>query len=134
MLFTTYGYSVIVAQDGYDALKILCSQTVDAVLLDYEMPGLRGNEVAAEIKRRNPNLPVLIVTGCQSVVEHVRSFADAAMIKGAPIAQLLDRIESMIGRATPKAAAARLYRQYLPLGSALATVAVTAAIISRTWK
>jgi CheY-like chemotaxis protein len=37
----------------------------DAVLLDYEMPGIKGHEVAVEIKRVRPELKVILLSGSE---------------------------------------------------------------------
>jgi len=134
ILLDSYGYDVIVAEDGYHALKLFHANNVSAVILDYEMPGLRGSEVAAEIKRHNPDTPVLIVSGCQSVVEDAPRFVDAALAKGAPIARLLDKIETLLNVARSQARRPSFAREFVPLGSALATVVMAAALISRVWK
>src|SRR5690242_10330188 len=135
ILLNSYGYDVIVAEDGYHALKLFHAHEVDAVILDHEMPGLRGSEVAAEIKRHNPDVPVLIVSGCQSVVEDAPRFVDAALAKGAPIDRLLEEIETLLNAGDPAFNSGNsLSRQYARLGSALASVAMVAAVLSRFWK
>jgi|SRR5438270_4686598 len=134
VLLTSYGYDVIVAEDGYHALKLFHGHKVNAVILDYEMPGLRGSEVAAEIKGRNPDIPVLIVSGCQSIVEDAPRFVDAALTKGAPIAQLLEKVAMLVNQRNAGGTPATISRQLMPLGSALASVAMLATLISRVWK
>ncbi len=59
------GYTVIEARDGLEALRIHAHQggAVDLVILDVKMPGLSGWEVLAELKRRNPALPVVLTSG-----------------------------------------------------------------------
>ena len=55
-------HSVTEAADGREALELLTRQTFDLVILDYAMPGMRGNELATSIKRMAPWLPILMVT------------------------------------------------------------------------
>ena len=50
------------AKDGNEALDLLSRQSFDLVLLDYAMPGMQGWEVALNIKRITPALPILMVT------------------------------------------------------------------------
>ncbi|ACA16665.1 response regulator receiver sensor hybrid histidine kinase [Methylobacterium sp. 4-46] len=58
------GYAVREAGSGLSALQALERDgPVDGVVLDFAMPGMNGAEVAAEIGRRWPGLPVLFVTG-----------------------------------------------------------------------
>jgi len=58
------GHQVTEAGDGAAALAALDDGlSVDAVLTDYMMPRMNGAELAAEVHRRRPDLPVLVVTG-----------------------------------------------------------------------
>jgi len=45
------GYKVHVAKDGQIGLEIFRNQPVDLVVLDYDMPGMMGDEVAREMRR-----------------------------------------------------------------------------------
>jgi PAS domain S-box-containing protein len=58
------GHRVIQAETG--AAAISCAKSgdpIDLLITDYLMPGLRGSELAEELRRQNPNLPVLLMTG-----------------------------------------------------------------------
>lgn len=59
-----YGYEVILAEDGPDALRKLPEYKPQIVFLDINMPGMTGIEVLTEIKRRpeNQSLPVVMLT------------------------------------------------------------------------
>jgi CheY-like chemotaxis protein len=131
----SFGYDVLVAEDGAHALKLFHPRHIDAVILDYEMPGMKGSEVAAELKRRSPGIPIIMVSGCPSVVEEAPRFVDAAIPKGSPVGSLLDRLEALAGAAKNKLATPALpVSRLLPLGSALATVALGAFLLPRFWK
>jgi CheY-like chemotaxis protein len=69
------GYVVVTADDGYDALQKLQSETYDAVFTDLRMPGMNGLEVAERIKARQPWVPVVIVTGYGSKTSEERARA-----------------------------------------------------------
>ena len=69
------GYIVVTAEDGYDALQKLQSETYDAVFTDLRMPGMNGLEVAERIKARQPWVPVVIVTGYGSKTSEERARA-----------------------------------------------------------
>ena len=129
-LFGSNNYEVISAAEGLQALKILNSQRdgIDAVISDYDMPGMTGPELAQKVKLLHPDLPVLIVSGSQPVLEEAPHFVDAAMPKGAPIQEILRRVRVLISERD--AGKIPLVR-FIPLGSALATVAVTALIVSK---
>ena len=60
---TELGYAVCEAADGPRALEAVRDDRVDLVVLDYVMPGMDGAEVAREIARIDPDLPVIFSTG-----------------------------------------------------------------------
>lgn len=92
------GYEVIAANNGRHALHVFESQgqQIDAVILDYEMPGMNGLELAAWLKQRHPKLPVLMVSGSHPKLEHMAPFVDAAMGKGVPLRHILDRLQLLL--------------------------------------
>jgi len=55
-------HSVTEARDGIEALAFAAQQPFDLVLLDFYMPGMQGGEVALNLKRIAPSLPILMVT------------------------------------------------------------------------
>jgi CheY-like chemotaxis protein len=76
--FTRKGYRVVSASNGLEAIEILGnpSHSIDAVLLDINMPGASGIEVLRSIKAHRPELPVLVLSGHISaetriVLEHL---------------------------------------------------------------
>jgi signal transduction histidine kinase len=63
-ILSDLGYRIIEAGSGGAALEALDDNAgIDAVLLDFAMPGMNGTEVAREIRGRRPNLPILYATG-----------------------------------------------------------------------
>src|SRR5665647_2248141 len=56
-------YEILTASDGKDALNVIQNQNVDLVTLDLKMPGLSGIEVLQEIKKIQPGVEVVIITG-----------------------------------------------------------------------
>ncbi len=61
-LLSEFGYGVIEACDGVHALSILETCSVDALLLDVEMPRLRGDELVDKLARERPELPLLVMS------------------------------------------------------------------------
>ena len=62
-IFQDEGYNVMTAGSGEEALKILKEQSPDLVLLDVWLSGIDGVETLQEIKKTNPELPVVIISG-----------------------------------------------------------------------
>jgi CheY-like chemotaxis protein len=66
-LFDSYlthlGHKVRLAGNGQEALSIFEREGADLVITDLSMPGLSGWEVAEGVKKQNPNVPVILVSG-----------------------------------------------------------------------
>ena len=56
------GYDTTPCTNGLDAINLIESNDFDIVLLDENMPGLNGLETLDQIKNRNPDLPVVMIT------------------------------------------------------------------------
>lgn len=62
MLLKIDGYEVETAGDGEQALAKLPGNNFDLILVDYEMPGMKGDQLAATIKQRLPQQPIVMLT------------------------------------------------------------------------
>src|SRR5437773_5697802 len=77
-LLGSYGYDVTLAANGKQALKLFLSRKIDAVLTDFEMPGMTGAELATRLKRLRPDLPVLLVSGSRAILDAPPKTVDAS--------------------------------------------------------
>jgi DNA-binding NtrC family response regulator len=111
----TYGYEVLVAEGGLQALNLFRSRTkeIDAVISDYEMPGMNGAQLAAELKRYDPEIPVIVISGSPAL-EEIPYFVDAAVPKGASVEKIVDHIEVLLEARRTGRIAARSLRKVLP--------------------
>lgn len=57
------GFSAVEAAGGREALKIFARERPSAVLLDLKMPEMDGDEIMQELKKIDPAVPIIIVTG-----------------------------------------------------------------------
>ncbi len=96
--FPAWGHHAVTAMSPLLALKTIENKAIhlDAILLDYEMPEMNGAELAAEIKRQHPNLPIVLVTGNLEAIRQAPKFVDMALAKGSDLALLISRIENLI--------------------------------------
>lgn len=100
MLLERCGYRVLIAESGQGGLDLLKTNVVDAVILDYFMPGMNGGEVARTIKRTWPALPVVMLSAYVNLPEGATDACDAVFTKGDPPNRLLDTIQELTsGRA-----------------------------------
>jgi len=56
-------YTVVEANNGAEALGLFRNGRFDLVMVDFEMPFVKGDELAARIKRLAPRQPILMITG-----------------------------------------------------------------------
>ena len=97
VLLERSGYAVLTAASAQQGLRLVTMCECDAVLLDYEMPGMNGNEVAFEIKRIRPELVVIMLSGCD-VPTHALDLVDAYVPKLEASVQLLPMIAELCSR------------------------------------
>jgi two-component system, NtrC family, nitrogen regulation response regulator NtrX len=62
-LLSDEGFEVTTASNGYEALQRIQTETPDLILLDIWMPGLDGLETLKEVKKDNPHIQVIMITG-----------------------------------------------------------------------
>jgi PAS domain S-box-containing protein len=58
-----FGYEPVGCADGAAALAAFDAGRIDAVIADEVMPGLSGTELARQLRRRRPDLPIVLVSG-----------------------------------------------------------------------
>jgi len=71
--FALEGYTALTAPSARTALERLASERVDAVLSDVVMPEIDGLEFLAELRRRAPDVPVVLMSGQATVDTAVRA-------------------------------------------------------------
>jgi len=76
-MLETAGYEVVSATTGNQGLSILMKQTIDGVLLEYDLPDASGSAVRVEMKRMKPEVPVLLFAGVGSQTPFLLRFFDS---------------------------------------------------------
>jgi two-component system phosphate regulon response regulator PhoB len=93
------GYEVLEAADGDEALEVIGRQPPHLVLLDWNMPKRSGAQVLDELKRRHPELPVVVLTAEHQPLQRARAEAlgvDVFLTKPFSPLELLDTIERLL--------------------------------------
>jgi putative two-component system response regulator len=99
------GYDCLEANSGEEALEIAGNQPVDAVLSDLQMPGMDGLELLREIKRRFPDVAVVMITGnheVDSAIAAIQAEADDYLLKPFDWQTIRCRIERALERTALK--------------------------------
>jgi two-component system, OmpR family, response regulator len=95
-------YTVETAMSGGEALSIVRRARPDVVVLDVMLPGMSGIHVLKELKRTDPTIPVIVVTGTDSLAianEAVRSGATTYLRKPFDLRELDQRVAEIIANA-----------------------------------
>jgi len=96
-------YEVFECSNGKDALKLLDrANEIGLVFLDVMLPGINGLDVLTEIKRKNPALKTVILTGNSSkdiAIEALKNRADDYIEKPLCVEKIREAVEKFIGKA-----------------------------------
>lgn len=98
LLLERSGYKVITASDGVSGLNLFRQEPVEAVVLDYAMPGMHGGEVAAQMRAEKPQVPIVLLSAYVGLPADVTRVVDVYMTKGEGAPALLDKLNRLFGR------------------------------------
>ena len=96
MLLERAGYRVLTALDGHAALEVFRDETVEAVVLDFSMPGMNGGEVATAMRAIKPKVPILMLSAYTSLPPEVAACVDMSMTKGEGAPALLLKLGDLL--------------------------------------
>ena len=96
MLLERAGYRVLTALDGATGIELLANQPVEAVILDFAMPGMTGAEVAARMHEVKPEVPILMLSAYTSLPADVSDAVTLSMTKGEGAPALLKKLGSIL--------------------------------------
>jgi CheY-like chemotaxis protein len=74
------GYETMLARDGQEAID-RCSAEIDLSILDLDLPVKDGWETFEELTRRNPCLPIIIITGLSNQYEKALAVGAGALLE-----------------------------------------------------
>ena len=89
------GYNVIGVTTAADALEKLREHPVCATIADHMLGGTTGGELAAEMKKMKPEVPIILFSG--TVPEHLKCI-DVYVNKGEPTASFLSILREVVHR------------------------------------
>jgi CheY-like chemotaxis protein len=95
MILERAGYAVLTAPDGPASLKIFTEHPIEAVILDYAMPGMDGGEVAILMREKKPQVPILLLSAYIALPSDVTQHVDVYMTKGEGAPMLLEKLGSL---------------------------------------
>src|SRR5256884_7995827 len=105
--FSRAGYTVNAASDGIAGIETATRNRPDVVLLDLMLPKMDGLAVCKELRMKNPQMPILMLTAKDDVVDKVLGLemgADDYITKPFSLRELEARIKSVLRRTRAVAA------------------------------
>jgi DNA-binding NtrC family response regulator len=102
------GFAVLTAASAIQGLQIAIASAVAAVIVDYHMPDMNGHELATEIKRLRPHVPIVMVSSDEGIAEQVSNVVDAFVSKNEAPRRLLPVITRICGENPPSVNDARI--------------------------
>ena len=97
------GFAVDHASDGEDGLHLALTEPYDLAVVDIMLPKIDGLTLIEEVRRKQINTPVLILSAKRSVDDRVKGLktgSDDYLVKPFSFAELLARIQALIRRST----------------------------------
>jgi CheY-like chemotaxis protein len=93
------GYNVLTAASPEQGLALAMVSRLDAVVLDYHMPGMSGHEVAAAIKSYRPEIRIVMFSASE-IPEETLKLTDAVVHKTDAITELLPTVAQLCNRSS----------------------------------
>lgn len=90
------GYQVAAALDGLRGLNIFVNQSVDLVVLDYFMPEMHGGQVAVEMRRLRPEIPIILLSAYLNLPPEITRTVDCTILKGDGPEVLLGKVRELL--------------------------------------
>ena len=97
------GYSVLAARDGLKGMELAQSGQADVILLDIMLPGMNGYDICRQLRAKEIDTPVIMLTAKGQEADKVRGLeigADDYVTKPVGLLELLARIKALLRRAT----------------------------------
>ena len=101
MVLEREGFSVLTARDGLTGISVFDKEQIDAVVLDYAMPGLDGGQVAAILRKRAPDMPILMLSAYVALPEEVMRVVSVSATKGDGAFTLVGKLKELLHTNAP---------------------------------
>jgi len=97
-LFLKHGYETYTARNGVEALEIIQEREPDIVISDMVMPGMDGIKLLDEVKKKYPDIAVIMITAhgtIETAVEAMKKGAKDYILKPLRLDEILSKIETI---------------------------------------
>lgn len=93
------GYQVEAAENGKKAIKACEESFFDVALIDVELPDMKGTELLSRLKKMQPKMVRIVITGhpsIESAMKSVNERADGYVLKPIEVTELLEKIKRLL--------------------------------------
>ena len=100
-ILTQEGYKTETAQTGNEAIEMCQKETFDIAIIDIKLPDMDGTFLLDKLKKVDPSLARIIITGYPSLenaIQSINSGADGYLIKPFKPQKLVEQIKERLGR------------------------------------
>ena len=101
MVLEREGFSVLTAHDGQSGLSMFDTERIDAVVVDFAMPGMDGGQVAASLRQKDPNIPILMLSAYVALPEEVMRVISISATKGDGAFTLVEKLKELLQANAP---------------------------------
>ena len=102
MVLEREGFTVLTAKDGQSGISVFDTEQIDAVVLDFAMPGMDGGKVAAILRERRPDIPILMLSAYVALPEEVMRVVSVSATKGDGAFTLVDKLKDLLQTNAPE--------------------------------
>lgn len=98
-ILSSKGHTCVTASDGVEALDKASTEVFDVVITDIVMPNMDGIALTRELLKRNPSIPIMVITGFTDehyYEESIEAGATDFINKPFSIAEFLARFQRMM--------------------------------------
>ena len=93
------GYQVETAENGKKTVKACEESVFDVALIDVELPDMKGTELLSRLKKMQPKMVRIVITGhpsLESAMKSVNERADGYVLKPIEVTELLEKIKKLL--------------------------------------
>ena len=97
------GYVVEAVENGKEAIKACEKSFFDVALIDVELPDMKGTELLNRLKKMQPKMVRIVITGhpsLESAMKAVNERADGYVLKPFTVTELLEKIKKLLTEKT----------------------------------
>lgn len=102
-VLTNEGYLVEAVENGKQAIKACEESLFDVALIDVELPDMKGTELLMRLKKMQPKMVRIVITGhpsLESAMRAVNERADGYVLKPIEVTELLEKIKKLLTEKT----------------------------------